>query len=97
MVSGFNVVALVCWCVAGYSGFKLACSLYLLRRARWVFNQRMKVLDRSVDDYISLPPYLYMVQARWWVWKFEEFQRGGKHNRRSPNHEFGSSDNGSII
>ena len=59
------------------SSFSIVClSIYNLIRARWVFRNRMWLLDNDIQAYYRLPSYEYMLYRRPFCWDINKFIDG---------------------
>lgn len=46
---------------------------YFLIRNQWVYTVRIKLLDKSVAEYMNLPTYDYMMYGQPFTWNIEDF------------------------
>lgn len=51
----------------------LAWGVYALVRNEWVYRERLRMIDRDLEQYLRLPSYEVMMWRRWWVWRVEDF------------------------
>ena len=58
------------WC------FILVAATYTLIRTRWVFRNRMWLLDNDLQKYHRLPSYEYMLYRRPFCWDINKFIDG---------------------
>lgn len=52
--------------------FLIFLSAFMLIRNNWVYDERVKLMHRNMDDYNSLPSYNRMF-FEFWVWDIERF------------------------
>lgn len=70
----------------GICFFVFFAGVFLLIRNRWVFKNRMQILDNhddtlgslsaALDEYRKLPSYEYMLYRKPWIWDIEKFKEG---------------------
>lgn len=72
-----SIIDIVRWSGLAVCGVSALACIYMLIRNQWVFDNRIKILNRSHLEYSRLPSYDTMLN-RFWVWDIEKFKGEGQ-------------------